>query len=120
MTRQLTSDALGLSLGTLATLTSETAMAALEQIQTDFARFCDGQPDQARPWQEAWQHFWWQRTGTPMTLASLAATLDQAAQQTQATITRARLEAETRTKMQTLKPQAPPVGLFAQEQLSMY
>lgn len=54
-------DAIGLSSGTIATLTGETQYAAIEQIQASFYRWCMGQhseyPNGFDTWQEAWEAF---------------------------------------------------------------
>ena len=116
----LVHDALALSSGTLATLTRLTDLATLDTIQTEFVHFCTNFSRPDAPWNDAWQRFWYERTGTPTTLDALAAHISTAATQTQAQITLARVEAETRTKLQPSKPQAPPVGLFAQTQLTIW
>jgi hypothetical protein len=56
----------------------------------------------------------------PLTLAALAETIATAGEQTQAQITRERLEAEARTKCQAKKVQAAPQGLFAQTQGTLF
>ena len=43
-------------------------------------------------------------------------TLDEAGRHTQATIDKERIEAETKTKIRQKAPQAPPEGLFEQQQ----
>lgn len=52
----------------------------------------------------------------PATLMTVAQEVTTLATATQAQITRARLEAELRTKKRATTPQAEPMGLFAQTQ----
>lgn len=50
-------DALGLSSGTLATLTGQTRYTVLENIQAAFVAFCQEQAGEFSCWQAAWQAF---------------------------------------------------------------
>jgi hypothetical protein len=115
----LTSQALGLSAGTLATLTGLRTYTELDVIQAAFVHFCDRADGQHTTcWQDAWQRFWPLYTCPtgPQTLDELAHTLTQASARTQAQLDREGIEAERKTKLRPRKVQAEPVGLFEQVQ----
>ena len=56
--RVLTSEALALSSGTIATLTGMHTYAGVGRAQSAFVLWCLGQADQGQPWQRAWEGFW--------------------------------------------------------------
>lgn len=132
-TDTLISQARSLSSGTLATLTGQRSYARMDMIQAQFVAWCEQQADQAARWQDVWHIFWRAERCPrseelptmpdqlcPTTLTQLEAILHAAADDAQAKIRRDCLEAEWRTKRRTMKAQAAPHGLFAQEQQTLF
>lgn len=113
-----------LSSGTMATLIGDNRYARIDDIQNRFALWCAGKTGEYTTWHDAWAAYWPtdpQHPDAPLpTLRTLAASLETAGRTTQAQLDREAIESETKTRLRPRKAQAPPTGLFAQTQGTLW